>query len=89
MKTATYQTIRRLVEDDPMTEAQVKALTDDTTRTLIDAPTAADILGVSVVTVRRLPLPRVKTNRRSVQFRLSDIYRYMDQMSTTAQARAR
>lgn len=89
MKKETFNTVRRLVEDDPLTESQAKALTDDATRTLIDAPTAADMLGVSVVTVRRLPLPRVKTNRRSLQFRLSDVYRYMDQMSTAAPARAR
>lgn len=89
MKKDTYHTIRRLVEDDPLTESQVKELSQDSTRTLVDAPTAAEILGVSVITVRRLPLPRVKTNRRSVQFRLSDIYRYMDDMSTAAPARAR
>jgi adenine/guanine phosphoribosyltransferase-like PRPP-binding protein len=83
MKKDTFHTLRRMVEDDPLTEAQIKILTGESTRTLVGAHAAAEILGVSVITVRRLPLPRVRTNSRRVQFRLSDIYRFMDERSSS------
>ena len=82
MRKTTFDTLRRMIDDDPLTEGQIKIITGETSRILIDTATAADILGVIPATVRRLPIPHVKTNSRRVQFRLNDVYAYMDRCYT-------
>ncbi len=84
MRKSTFDTLRRMVQDDPLTERQLQIITGNTDRILVDCMTAAETLGVSPITMRRLPIPRVKTNSRRIQFRLSDIYDYMDNCYTGA-----
>ncbi|MGI6355239.1 MAG: hypothetical protein GX937_08160 [Lentisphaerae bacterium] len=84
MRKETFNTLRRMVEDDPLTESQIRIITGDATRILVDCATAAEMLGVTPATMRRLPVPRVKTNSRRVQFRLCDIHAYMDNCYTAA-----
>ena len=88
MRKTTFDTLRRMVQDDPLTDGQIKIITGETARILVDTATAADILGVIPATVRRLPIPHVKTNSRRVQFRLVDVYDYMDRCYTGVPASA-
>lgn len=42
MRKETFQTLRRMIDDDPLTEGQIKIITGETARILVDTATAAD-----------------------------------------------
>ena len=80
MKKDTFQTIARLVEDDPLTERQIRELTGEDKDDVVGIERAAEMLGVGVVQLRRMKdLPRLRTNSRRLQYRLVDVRKYRDE----------
>jgi hypothetical protein len=40
---------------------------------------AAELLGISTITLRRIKaIPRVRTNRRNIHYKLSDVLKYRE-----------
>ena len=82
MKQQTFLTVVRMCSDDPLTESQIAELTGEDKYKLIPQKEAARILGVTPHTMPRLPIPRVVTNSRRVQYRLHDIHKYINSHTT-------
>ena len=78
MRKATFDTVRRLVADDPLTEAQIRELSGAEKYKLVSQTQAAEMLGVCTHTMSKLKIPRVRTNGKHVQYRLHDIYQYIN-----------
>ena len=80
MKKDTFQTIARLVDDDPLTESQIRELTGADKDDVIGIERTAEMLGVGITQVRRMKgLPRLRTNNRRLMFRLVDVRKYRDE----------
>jgi len=79
MKKDTFLSIARLVDDDPLTEAQIRELTGADKDDVIGIERAAQMLGVKTAQVRLMKdLPRLHTNNRRLQYRLIDVRAYRD-----------
>lgn len=79
MKKDTFLSIARLVDDDPLTESQIRELTGADKDDVISSERAAQMLGVKVDQLRRMKdLPRLRTNNRHLQYRLIDVRAYRD-----------
>ena len=79
MRQDTFNTLVRMVADDPLTDAQIRQLTNEDMYKLVSNAEAARILGISVQILRTLPISRVWTNKRNVQYRLHDLYKYINE----------
>lgn len=79
MKRQTFESIARLVKDDPLTDGQIRELTGADKDDVIDIEHAAAMLGVETHTVRRMKdLPRLHINNRHFKYRLIDVRAYRD-----------
>jgi excisionase family DNA binding protein len=77
MRIETFQAIQREISRDPLTERQRAEIAGENKNRLLNTNEAAEMLGISPETLRRKAnrhlFPKVKTNGRSVLFRLADI----------------
>lgn len=79
MKRDTFDTVARMVDADPLTEAQVRQLTGADIDDVVNIERAAEMLGVTIAQLRRLKgLPRVRVNTRRLVFRLVDVRKFRD-----------
>lgn len=76
--------VDRLFSVDPLTDAQKEMLLGRGD-IYIDAIEAADLLGVSVNCLYRLPIDKIKSNPHRLRYRYKDIIKYIDS-HTEAQA---
>lgn len=79
MKTETYLSILREISRDPLTDRQRDTIAAQDSDRIIDTMEAAELLGISTITLRRIKaIPRVRTNRRNIHYRLSDVMKYRE-----------
>lgn len=79
MRTETFQAIMREIERDPLTDKQRDTIAQQDSDRIIDTAEAAELLGISTITLRRIKaIPRVRTNRRNIHYRLSDVMKYRE-----------
>jgi len=79
MRTETFQAIMREIERDPLTDRQRDTIAAQDSDRIIDTVEAAELLGISTITLRRIKaIPRVRTNRRNIHYRLSDVMKYRE-----------
>ena len=79
MRTETFQAIMREIERDPLTDKQRSTIAEQDKERIIDTAEAAELLGMSTITLRRIKaIPRVRTNRRNIHYKLSDVLKYRD-----------
>jgi hypothetical protein len=79
MKTETFLSILREISRDPLTESQRDTIAAQDSDRIIDTVEAAELLGISTITLRRIKaIPRVRTNRRNIHYRLSDVMKYRE-----------
>lgn len=79
MKTETFLSILREIARDPLTDKQRDTLTQQDSDRIIDTAEAAELLGMSTITLRRIKaIPRVRTNRRTIHYKLSDVMKYRE-----------
>lgn len=75
MNAETFKTVQAMCQRDPLNEAQRQKLTgDDAVVTIAEA---SELLGLAISTIRKLPIPRLKTNRY-VRFMRKDVIKYRD-----------
>lgn len=75
MNSETFKTVQAMCQRDPLNEAQRQKLTgDDAVVTIAEA---SELLGLAISTIRKLPIPRLKTNR-FVRFMRKDVIKYRD-----------
>ncbi len=77
MKSKTFETIRVMVADDPLTDAQMRELSGADQDDVVDGDKAAAMLGVELQTLRTLDIPRIRINR-FLRYRIRDIRKYRD-----------
>ncbi len=77
MKTKTFETIRVMVADDPLTDAQMRELSGADQDDVVDGDKAAAMLGVELQTLRTLDIPRIRINR-FLRYRIRDVRKYRD-----------
>ena len=77
MKTKTFDTIRSMVADDPLTDNQMRELSGADQDDVVDGEKAAAMLGVEVATLRTLDIPRIRINR-FLRYRIRDVRKYRD-----------
>ena len=77
MKTKTFDTIRSMVADDPLTDAQMRELSGADQDDVVDGDKAAAMLGVELRTLRTLDIPRIRINR-FLRYRIRDVRKYRD-----------
>ena len=77
MKSQTFETIRVMVADDPLTDAQMRELSGADQDDVVDGETAAAMLGVELQTLRTLDIPRIRINR-FLRYRIRDVRKYRD-----------
>lgn len=79
MRTETFQAIMREIERDPLTDRQRDTIAAQDSDCIIDTVEAAELLGISTITLRRIKaIPRVRTNRRNIHYKLSDVLKYRE-----------
>ena len=79
MKTETFLSILREISRDPLTESQRNTIAQQDSDRIIDTNEAAELLGMSTITLRRIKaIPRVRTNRRNIHYKLSDVMKYRE-----------
>jgi hypothetical protein len=79
MRTETFQAILREIERDPLTDKQRSTIAEQDSDRIIDTVEAAELLGISTITLRRIKaIPRVRTNRRNIHYKLSDVLKYRE-----------
>lgn len=79
MKTETFLSILREISRDPLTDRQRDTIAAQDSDCIIDTAEAAELLGISTITLRRIKaIPRVRTNRRNIHYRLSDVMKYRE-----------
>lgn len=79
MKTETFLSILREISRDPLTESQRDTIAQQDSDRIIDTTEAAVLLGMSTITLRRIKaIPRVRTNRRNIHYKLSDVMKYRE-----------
>ena len=79
MKTETFLSILREISRDPLTDEQRDTIAQQDSDRIIDTAEAAELLGISTITLRRIKaIPRVRTNRRNIHYRLSDVMKYRE-----------
>lgn len=79
MKTETFLSILREISRDPLTDRQRDTIAAQDSDRIIDTVEAAELLGISTITLRRIKaIPRVRTNRRNIHYRLSDVMKYRE-----------
>lgn len=79
MRTETFQAIMREIERDPLTDKQRSTIAEQDSDRIIDTVEAAELLGISTITLRRIKaIPRVRTNRRNIHYKLSDVLKYRE-----------
>jgi hypothetical protein len=79
MRTETFQAIMREIERDPLTDRQRDTIAAQDSDRIIDTVEAAELLGISTITLRRIKaIPRVRTNRRNIHYKLSDVLKYRE-----------
>lgn len=79
MKTETFLSILREISRDPLTESQRDTIAAQDSDRIIDTVEAAELLGISTITLRRIKaIPRVRTNRRNIHYKLSDVLKYRE-----------
>ena len=79
MKTETFLSIMREISRDPLTESQRNTIAQQDSDRIIDTNEAAELLGMSTITLRRIKaIPRVRTNRRNIHYKLSDVMKYRE-----------
>jgi hypothetical protein len=77
MKSKTFETIRVMVADDPLTDAQMRELSGADQDDVVDGDKAAAMLGVELQTLRTLDIPRIRINR-FLRYRIRDVRKYRD-----------
>lgn len=77
MKSQTFETIRVMVADDPLTDAQMRELSGADQDDVVDGEKAAAMLGVELQTLRTLDIPRIRINR-FLRYRIRDVRKYRD-----------
>ena len=77
MKSKTFETIRVMVADDPLTDAQMRELSGADQDDVVDGEKAAAMLGVELQTLRTLDIPRIRINRY-LRYRIRDVRKYRD-----------
>lgn len=77
MKSKTFETIRVMVADDPLTDAQMRELSGADQDDVVDGEKAAAMLGVELQTLRTLDIPRIRINR-FLRYRIRDVRKYRD-----------
>lgn len=79
MKTETFLSILREISRDPLTESQRNTIAQQDSDRIIDTAEAAELLGMSTITLRRIKaIPRVRANRRTIHYKLSDVMKYRE-----------
>lgn len=79
MKTETFQAILREISRDPLTDRQRDTIAGEDKDRIIGTAEAAELLGMSTITLRRIKaIPRIRTNRRTIHYKLSDVLRYRE-----------
>lgn len=79
MKTETFLSILREISRDPLTDRQRDTIAAQDSDRIIDTVEAAELLGISTITLRRIKaIPRVRTNRRNIHYKLSDVLKYRE-----------
>lgn len=79
MKTETFLSILREIFRDPLTDRQRDTIAAQDSDRIIDTVEAAELLGISTITLRRIKaIPRVRTNRRNIHYKLSDVLKYRE-----------
>lgn len=78
MKKDTFNTIRMMADDDPLTEGQIRELTGADKDDVVDGEKAAEMLGVNIQMLRTLKIPRIRINRY-LRYRLRDVRKYRDE----------
>lgn len=82
MKTETFQAIMREISRDPLTDRQKAEIAEQDKERIIDTKEAAEILGMSTITLRRIKqIPRIRTNRRNIHYRLADVMAYRNKLT--------
>lgn len=77
MRTATFTTLKAMIAQDPLTESQKAEISAGDADKLITNDEAAQLLGVSPQTMRRLKVKRVRVNRY-LRYKISDVLYYRD-----------
>lgn len=79
MRLETFLSILQEISRDPLTDKQRDTIAAQDSDRIIDTTEAAELLGMSTITLRRIKaIPRVRTNRRNIHYRLSDVMKYRE-----------
>jgi hypothetical protein len=82
MRTETFQAIMREIARDPLTDRQKAEIAEQDKERIIDTKEAAELLGMSTITLRRIKqIPRIRTNRRNIHYRLADVMAYRNKLT--------
>lgn len=77
MRNETFRTIKAMIHNDPLTDAQRSEIAEFDSDELIDNAQAAKILGVGEQKMRLIKIPRCKVTR-FLRYKLGDVIRYRD-----------
>jgi hypothetical protein len=82
MRTETFLSIMREISRDPLTDRQKAEIAEQDKERIIDTKEAAELLGMSTITLRRIKqIPRIRTNRRNIHYRLADVMAYRNKLT--------
>jgi len=79
MRMQTFQTLRKMIAEDPLTESQIAEISGRDKQQFIGPEDAAEMLQMSRKTLERCAkdLPRVKIGRL-VRFRMHDVNQWLN-----------
>lgn len=82
MRTETFLSIMREISRDPLTDRQKAEIVEQDKERIIDTKEAAELLGMSTITLRRIKqIPRIRTNKRNIHYRLADVMAYRNKLT--------
>ena len=78
MRTETFKTVMALINQDPLTPTQKEVITGGNPDELVGCAEAAELLGISPITMRRIKaIPRVNTTRY-IRYKRADVIKYRE-----------
>ena len=77
MLTKTFAVVQKMAADDPLTEHQIRVLSGEAGQKLLSKAEVAEMLGVSIRQLFRLPLRPIRISARATRFRMADVLNFI------------